>query len=170
VDAAGAARWIDANFDVPHIPKGKQRTAPIRPYVVGHEQPIELLVKSGIWAGLSPQAQRIVPVLFSFADRQDQTFLVRIGYRGIIRYSGVGSSTSVSKALKQLEEIDWLKPAPSGGGERSGAILRGVSSYLLTPFIDGLWELANGTAAQMCAEIVAECELRAEQRCARRPG
>jgi hypothetical protein len=171
VDVRAAAEWLATNFNVPRIRKGKhlQAATPARSFMVGHEQPIELLVKSGIWAGLSPQAQRIVPVLFYFAERQHQnTFLVRIAYRRIMRYSGVRSFTSMSKALKQLEEIGWLKPAPSGGSVRSGAILREVSSYVLTPFSDELCDLANGTTAEIRAEIEAERELREEQRRARR--
>jgi hypothetical protein len=169
VDVAGAARWLDANFDVPQIPKGQHldSTPPIRAYMVGHEQPIELLVKSGLWARLSAQTQRVAPALVALATRQDHdTFDVKISYRGIMRYSGVRSENSVRKALTELEEIGWLRPAPREKAE--GGVLREVGEYVLTPYSDRLWELANATTAQMRTEIQQEKELRRQQRAARK--
>jgi hypothetical protein len=170
VDAGGAARWIEANFDVPRIPKGKhlQSTAPIRPYLVGHEQPIELLIKSGLWANLSMQTQRIAPVLIELAERKEQnTFRVRISYRAIMHHSGVRSEKSVRKALTELEEIGWLSAAPRA--EKAGrGILRDVGAYLLTPYSDLVQELANAVAAEMRTEIEQERELRRQRRAARK--
>jgi hypothetical protein len=170
VDAGGAARWIEANFDVPRIPKGKhlRSTAPICPYMVGHEQPIELLIRSGIWADLSKQTQRIIPVLLALAERQEQNkFSVQISYRAIMRYSGVRSENSVRKALTELEQIGWLKSASRAENAGRG-IMRDVGAYLLTPYSDQVLELANAVAAEMRTEIERECELRRQKRAARK--
>lgn len=169
VDVAGAARWIDGHFDVPQIAK-RRHLEPNRPRRwcdVGREQPIELLVKSGIWAVLSPQAQRIAPVLLCLAvEDEHQTFRVQISNRGIMRYSGVRSFSSVIKGIRQLEEIEWLQCVP--GETRAGTELRSVSTYRLTPYSDGLMELANAMTVQNRLEIAAEREMRKWQRRTRR--
>jgi len=169
VRVAEAARWIAEHFDVPQIPKRRhlEPNQPPRWYDVGHEQPIELLVKSGIWARLSPQAQRIAPVLFGLATKEDRdTFRVQISNRAIMRYSGVKSFSSVCKAIGQLGEIEWLQCIP--GTVRAGTELRSTSTYLLTPYSDALQELANTTFVQQKQEIEAEREIRKQQRRARR--
>ena len=167
-DAAGAAQWIEKHFEVRRIPKRRhlQDARPKHWCDVGHEQPIELLVKSGIWGALSPQAQRIAPVLNCLATKADgNTFRIQISYRAIMRYSGVKSPNSVAKALKQLAEIEWLKTLPT---ESNSKVLRDSGTYILTPYSDGITELANSMAAQMRQEIEAERELRKRQRRARR--
>jgi predicted transcriptional regulator len=168
VDVAEAARWIDGHFDVPHIPKRRhlEPDRPLRWCDVGHEQPIELLVKSGVWAGLSPQAQRVAPVLLCLAAKEDRdTFRIQISDRALMRYSGVKSFSSVGKAKRQLEEIEWLECLPSDG---PGGAMRPVTTYRLTPYSDGLTELANAMAKQNRQEIAAEREMRKQQRRARR--
>ncbi len=168
VSVAEAARWIAEHFDVPQIPRRRHLEPSERRWCdVGHEQPIELLVKSGIWAQLSPQAQRIAPVLFCLATKEDRdTFRVQISNRAIMRYSGAKSFSSVSKAIRQLEEIEWLQCVP--GTARAGAELRSTGTYLLTPYSDALQELANATFVQQKQEIEAEREIRKQQRRARR--
>jgi hypothetical protein len=168
VDVAEAARWIAGHFDVPQIPKRRhlEPDRPLRWCDVGHEEPIELLVKSGVWAGLSPQAQRVAPVLLCLAAKEDRdTFRIQISDRALMRYSGVKSFSSVGKAKRQLEEIEWLECLPSDG---PGGAMRPVSAYRLTPYSDGLMELANVIAAQNREEIAAERQMRKQQRHARR--
>jgi hypothetical protein len=169
VEVAAAAAWIDGHFEVPQIAKRRhlEPNKPLRLYAVGREDPIELLVKSGIWSGLSPQAQRVAPVLLSFAEEEGRDCLrVQISNRAIMRYSGVKSFTSVSKGISQLVEIEWLIRVP--GALRSASGLPAVSSYRLTPYSNGLMELANILAAQNRNEIAAEREMRKQQRRARR--
>jgi hypothetical protein len=168
-EVAGAASWLEQNFEIRSMPKRRhlEPNQPLRWCQVGHEQPIELLVKSGIWPALSPQAQRIAPALLSLATKEERdTFRVRISNRGIMRYSGVRSFSSVSKGIRQLEEIEWLECLPSDA--LAGSVLRSVSTYRLTPYSDGLMELAQAMAAQSRKEIEAERELRKQQRRARR--
>lgn len=169
VSVGEAAGWIAEHFDVPHIPKHRHlESSPSRPcYDVGHEQPIELLVKSGIWALLSPQAQRVAPVLLCFATKEDRdTFRVQISDRALMRYSGAKSFSSVGKAKRQLEEIEWLERLPSA--PEPGGVIQSVSAYRLTPYSNGLTELANAVSAQHREEIAAEREIRKQQQRARR--
>ena len=169
VGVGEAAQWIAGHFDVPQIPKRRhlEPSSSLRWCDVGHEQPIELLVKSGIWAGLSPQAQRVAPVLLCFATKEDRdTFRVQISDRALMRYSGVKSFSSVGKAKRQLEEIEWLECLPSE--PRPGGAMRTACTYRLTPYSEGLKELANAMAAQNREEIAAEREIRKQQRRARR--
>jgi len=168
VEVAEAARWIDENFDVPQISKHRhlEPNRPRRCFDVGHEQPIELLVKSGIWAILCTQAQRIAPVLLTLASKEDhQTFRVKISNRALMRYSGVKSFSSVVKAIGQLEEIRWLEIQPDEPSQ--GAVVRNANTYVLTPFSDSLMELAQATVRQVKADVEAERELRKCQRRAR---
>jgi hypothetical protein len=97
---------------------------------------------------------------------EGETLTVQISNRAVMRYSGVRSFSSVSKAIRQLEEIEWLECLPSDA--RAGSVLRSVSTYHLTPYSDGLLELAQAMAAQSREEIEAERELRKQQRRARR--
>jgi len=140
----------------------------IRPYQVGHEKPIELLIKSGLWANLSPPTQRIVPVLLCFAEGGNEpgTLEVRISYRAIQRYSGVSSFETISTALQQLTELEWLKKLPQAN--TGTTVLRDVNIYVLTPYSDAVMEMANSMAAAFRAMVEQERELRRQQRSARR--
>jgi hypothetical protein len=170
MDVAGAVRWLRLHFELKYISRGlhlKDNHA-IRPYQVGHEQPTELLIKSGIWADLSPASQRIAPVLLCFAEhgKQPDTFEVRLGYRTIQRYSGIGSFETISNALHQLAELEWLKKLPEENIEAT--VVRNANSYVLTPYSDTLMETANSMAGANRAAIEQERELRRQQRNARR--
>lgn len=169
-DVAGAARWLEQHFKVKHIAKGrhlKDRHA-IRPYRVGFEDPIELLIKSGIWAQLKPGSQRIIPALLYLAEpgKGPDTFVAQVSYRAIQRYSGVKSFGTISKALKQLAELGWLTTLPQAKPEAN--VLRDVNTYVLTPFSDAVMEMVNTVSASFRADIEQERELRREERKARR--
>lgn len=169
-DVAGAARWLKQHFNVKHIAKGRhlKDSHTIRPYRVGFEQPIELLVKSGIWAMLNPGSQRIIPALFYLAEpgKGPDTFVAQVSYRTILRYSGVKSFETISKALKQLAELGWLSTLPQANPDAS--VLRDVNTYILTPYSDAVMEMANSMAASFRADIEQERELRRQERKARR--
>jgi hypothetical protein len=131
-DVAGAARWLEQHFKVKYIPQGQHLTDThaIRPYRVGYEGPIELLIKSGLWASLKPTPQRIIPVLLHLAERgsDSETFKVQISYRAIQRYSGVKSFGTISEALQQLAEFGWLTTLPQANPEAT--VLRDVNTCL----------------------------------------
>lgn len=169
-DVAGAVRWLRDHFELKYISTGRhlKDSHAIPPYKIGYEQPIELLVKSGLWANLEPPTQRIVPVLLYFAERgkQPNTLEVRLSYRAIQRYSGVRSFETISKALRQLEEIGWLNKVSQRKPDVSP--LREVNTYILTPHVDVVMELANATAAATRIAVAQERELRTKQRKMRR--
>jgi hypothetical protein len=83
-----------------------------------------------------------------------------------MRYSGVKSFSSVGKAKRQLEEIEWLERLPSV--PEAGGVIQSVSAYRLTPYCDGLSEFANAVAAEHREEIAAEREIRKQQQRARK--
>ena len=56
-----------------------------------------------------------------------ETGLTRMSYRRIMRYTGIGSHSTISKALKRLESIHLLKMYR---GHDSG--LRAVNAYSLS--------------------------------------
>jgi len=168
VTVADAARWLEQNFEVRRIPPRRHlaEAGERRPYQVGTEQPIELLVRSGLWARLSAPAQGIVPVLLSFAEPSGfETFQVEISYRGMMRYSGLKSFSAVSGALNQLAEIGWLRRP---GNHARGEIVRETGAYVLTPLSDAVKELGNAIFQEERQTIQAERELREEQRRHRR--
>ena len=163
VDLRAAIRWLAEHFTIKkYIAKGKHLAPrnPEHPYQVGHEQPIELLVGSGIWASLATQTQRIVPVLWKFARKAERdTFTVRLSYGAIMRYSGVCSSRSVKAAIDQLRDIGWLTVKQI----ECRPPMKPVSDYLLTPYGDEIMELANAMAVRIKAEIAMQKEIRKEQ-------
>jgi hypothetical protein len=159
-----AIRWIDSHFPgVPRVPKGKHLRDPDRHrFPVGHEDPLELIVRSGVWAKLSPPSQRILPVLRGFGERQqDRTYRLSMSYVAIMRYSGVGSYSGVSKATKELEAWRLLERVPAIG-ELSP--IRATAEYLLTPYSNEFQELANAVAGDLKAAVEAERELRRQAR------
>lgn len=128
-DLKGAIRWLEDHFQLHHKPKGKhlESRGEERPYQIGYEGPIELLIKYGIWASLAPPTRAIAPVLLAFAERAEKdTFIVTFSYRGILRNSGVRSFSSVSKAIEQLKGIGWVDfqqtKAPDGVLIRNTAV------------------------------------------------
>jgi 1-acyl-sn-glycerol-3-phosphate acyltransferase len=75
-----------------------------------------------LWARLAVPAQRIVPVLLSYAERSGLEMLkVKISYRAMMRYSGLRSFNAVSGGLRQLAEIGWLQRPGKGTRECSFA-------------------------------------------------
>jgi len=165
--ALDGALWIASRFDVPHLARGshlKHRGRVFRP--AGFEGDIGRLVQSGLWAELSAPTRSIVPVLWYFATNEQGrvVYTVTMSYRAIGRYSGVVSANAISRAIRELEEIGWLKrPA----AKAVGPIVE-TSTYVLTPESDDLMELANARAKQMRDEIEAEKQYRKGLKEARR--
>jgi hypothetical protein len=168
-----AAVWIAARFPVPYIASGKHIKEPPRIiHAAGFETALGLLIRSGLWARLSPITQRLVPVLLELAefkataasDQQDQTKSICISYRAMGRYAaskaGQTSASNISRALAELKEIGWLKPEKRAG---SGPV-RKVAAYILTPFSETVYECANATVAELNTEIAEEKKLRKQAR------
>jgi hypothetical protein len=131
---------------------------------VGQEHGLGLLVRSGLWGTFSEAARCIAPVLVAMGERQetiDPEFKVCMSYVGISRYSGVRSPNAVRKAVVELTEIGFLRPA-SAFTRRTPA--NPAATYIVTPVSDDLWENANAYAARLKQEIAAEKELRKRAR------
>jgi DNA-binding HxlR family transcriptional regulator len=163
-----AALWIAERFRVPCIGKGKHLKQPARPPVrAGFEGDIGILVFSGLWADLTMPARCIVPVLLNFADREPSknTGEVRLSYRAISRYSGVASPNAIADAIRELEEIGWLKRKKDP--QRAPNSLRVVNTYLLTPQADSVTELAEAHWKQTKEAIEGERAIRKLRRAER---
>jgi hypothetical protein len=110
VDLRDAIQWITSRYDVPAAPKGKHIEHPERwpeRFRVGTGPAGEMLVRSGIWAELTPAQRSLVLVLETFADKQ--TRKVTISYRGMMRHAGVRSQSTVSSALKRFRALRFLR-------------------------------------------------------------
>ena len=163
--AADAALWIAARFQVPCIAPRKWLSGEDRPSnPVGREQGIELLIRSGIWAGLSEPAKAIAPVLLEFGEKVDafgERRQTQVSYRKLARYSGIQSHNAIRKGLVELSDVGFLS-LPPGTAVRSPD--RRTSTYVVTPNSDALFELANAVARQTQQAVDAEIELRRHQR------
>ena len=164
-----AIRWIAQRFEVPLIPKGKHLVK-LKGHVVryGYERPIELLLRSGLWAKMSHPAQllAVVFVELKVEGQRDESWELEISYRALARYSGLKSDASVSKGLKDLAGIGWLQRQRHRTGRNRGPV-RETATYIVTPYSDSVRELANATAADMRAAIDEERQMRAEKRAQR---
>jgi hypothetical protein len=161
-----AALWIAERFDVRYLPAGRHLVQPERRICpAGFESDLGLLIRSSLWARMSPTARAVVPVLLEFADHDPRngTLTVRISYRALARYSGIASARAIAGALRELREMHWLVPVHHPREPGAGPI-RAVSTHLITPKSDQLLELANANFAQNRDDIEAERKLRAEQR------
>jgi hypothetical protein len=165
-DPGTAAKWIAAQFDVPYIPKGRHIVAPNRDrWMAGHESEIELLIRSGLWAKLSPAARQLVPVLLEFSLKDEgpgQTRSLHMSYQAMLRYSGLCSPNAISRAVGELTKLGWMERLASDG-PRTGPV-RKVNTYRLTPHSDAVREAANAVWVQTSAEIETERQLRKEKR------
>jgi len=164
IDAGEAALWISARFTVPQVTKGRHLNREVERRIVpyGREQPIELLVVSGVWAKLNPQTQRLLPALLSLAKKRNAhpVYDLEVSYAGLQRYTGIGSLSSVSKALQEAQAIGWLHRS-EGGNPGPG---QPAARYILTPFSDEVREVANAVAVEHRQEIEVQRELRRVKR------
>ena len=110
------------------------------------------------------QAETAMAKTCHFAEREDDSDLVKLSYRAISRYSGIKSRNAIAKAIQELEDLHWLiRIRP-----RSESVIRETNLYRVTPGSDELRELANAIARQHSEEIQAEQDVRAQQRAERR--
>jgi hypothetical protein len=103
VELRAAVRWIAACHPIPNIPKGKHLESKQRwpeRYRVGvGASRLDYLVRMGLWASLSPAQRSIVQVLDTFSEGDSVT----ISYRGLMRYSGIRSQSTISSAIKRFQ-------------------------------------------------------------------
>lgn len=119
VELREAAQWIAERFAVPPAKEGMHITHQERwPEVfrVGSSGlRFEVLVRSGIWASLTPCQRSLIPVLETFVD--PLTHKAIISYRGLMRYSGVRSQSTVALAIKRFRALHFLKVESSKDSE-----------------------------------------------------
>jgi hypothetical protein len=157
-----AISWITDRFPVPSIPKGshvKKREAWSPRYRASDTNSVVgTLIRSGLWCMLSHAERSILPVLSEFADRD--TGLAEISYRGLMKYSGVGSQATIAGALRHFEQMKFLQVVRT----RDIRPLRRVNRYYFT-FDDPEFQAMAAKAFQgQRAEIELEKQLRAEER------
>jgi hypothetical protein len=165
VEIRDALRWICGRYDVPSAPKDQRRLSierwspRFRVGVSGCEL-LDTVVRCGLWEDFGPSERAILPVLLVYADRSSG--LATISYRGIMRYAGIGSPTTVSKALQRFENMHILRIVR---GRDSG--LRAVNSYCVTADDPQFQEIVTEIWRRQREQIELERQLRAEAREAR---
>jgi hypothetical protein len=164
-DFPAAVAWICERFPVPQAKRGRpigQRSRWPQHYRVGASgSEFELLIRSGLWAQLSPSQRSILPVLLAFRD--SDTGLTTVSYRGLMRYAGVGSPRSISRAIWRLQALHILKVHRANGI----GVVRGCSSYHLTLDDTQFIQLLNDIYRRHRDEISHERAYRAELRSSR---
>jgi hypothetical protein len=164
IDTRRAVLWFARNFEVPCLPKGTHMAESERwhpNYRAGvRDDPLHWFVKSGVYATLSPAGKVLLPVLLSFVGDDDE---ITISYRGLMRYAGLGSTASISRALKEFQGLHILKRT---GEPRDKAcpVLRNVGQYRLTLNDADVLAFAEEIFQTAQKDIVLEREIRREAR------
>jgi hypothetical protein len=163
-----AVRWLIERFPVPSRPAGshiEKREGWFPRFHSGvNENVMTLMIRSGMWGDLTVAEQSVLAVLITFSDNQDRC--AQISYRGLMRYTGVRSRTTVARAIRRFERLRVLKI------ERLPRQLlrRGVNQYTLTIDDPRFEALVAARYQKTRQEIALEKELRAkdkkdQQRC-----
>ena len=153
-----ATNWICARWAVPSIAKNTKLSRPERwkTSPVGVSSfPLEVLVRSGVWASLSDADRAILPALFCFSENGE----VSISYRGLARYAGKTSNTTIAKALRHFEQIGLLIAVPKTSNN-----FRDVGRYRFTPDSSRFQAVVSTIGQRMRGERDAERTLRAQMR------
>ena len=159
LDFVDAVAWIASRFDVPRMPVRKPDRGERR-YLQGVTHPIDYLVRAHIFRQLSPPAQAIATAMVAFSDHAgiaDAPRHVTISYRALMRYTGIRSPNSVSKAIDELEMIGWLRPHTLRAG-----LLKTTGVYIVTPFSQSILELGHRLAKE--EQMAIEYERTAAER------
>ena len=129
-DFPAAVAWICERFAVPLGRPGKhitQRRQWNPTYRVGYSgSHMEWLVRSGLWSELTASERSVLVVFDVFTDTETND--ATISYRGIMRFAGIRSHTTVRRALRRFQQLGVLEIVRSVGGDG----FRSVNSYRLT--------------------------------------
>jgi hypothetical protein len=165
LDTFGALLWLDDLFDIPRIPKGKNlafRSKNARPHRVGVSgSPLEAIIRSGLYADMSQSEIRLLDTLTAFA--RPDTGIARLSYAGLRTYSGIRKDSTVSNALKRLENMHAVEIIRGRGGDG----LAMCNAYRLTLEDSRFVALMNECQASVGDEIEAQRRLRARLRARR---
>ena len=161
-DLMGAIQWFTSHYIVPEAPKGKHLPkvhALEHPFCIrGDWSPMELLIRTGLWAAFTPGQKAIFPVLAIFADANSES--ATISYRALMRLTNIRSHSTVSRALKRFEAIHLLQRTRKR--EQTG--LRSCGSYKLCVENPEFQELARNCYETRIAQSREERELRQKER------
>ncbi len=123
---------------------------------------LEWLTRSGFWASLTPSQRSVLVVLQAFTDSETGT--AQVSFRGIMRFAGVGSASSVAKAIKRFRRLHMLDLEGRDGSDG----FRACNSYRLTFDDPKFLASLNETYRRQQEEIFLERGFRAEERNRRR--
>jgi hypothetical protein len=157
-----ALQWITSHYEVPAVRKGghvqQQGRWPERYRVGASDSALDALIRSGIWASLTPSQRSLIPVLNTFADTE--THRVTISYRGMMRYAGVRSQSTVATALSRFRALRFLRAEARGDSDG----LRACNTYQLCFDDPDFVQLANACHLRHEEQIKQEREYRKSQR------
>ena len=161
-DFPAAVAWLCERFPVPAAKPGKhiaERRQWNPTYRVGtNSSPFEWLVRAGLWAELPASHRSILVVLDTFTDAE--TGQAVISYRGLMRYSGVRTKTTVRRALQHFLRIGLLEIEHGVGTDG----FRSVSRYKLTFDSPKFLSVVNEVHRHQQEEIELDRAFRAEER------
>jgi len=161
-DLPRAVSWLAAHFSIPTLPKGAhiKKRQDWHPNFRASDTNtvIPMLVRAGIWSTLSHAEQSILATFTAFAEQD--TGLTPLSYRGLMRYSGVGSSATVAQAIRHFEQMKIL----SVDRTRGAYPVRGVSKYRLTFDDPDFQALVSHVFQNMRDEIAYEREVQERAR------
>ncbi len=161
-DFPAAVAWISDRFPVPPGKPGKHlihRNGWHPRYRVGTSGSLfEWLVRAGLWADLPASHRSILVVLDTYTDTE--TGQATISYRGLMRYSGVRTKTTVRRALQHFLRIGLLEIEHGVGADG----FRSVSRYKLTFNSPRFLNLVNEIHRHQREEIELDRVFRAEER------
>ena len=164
-DRRTAVSWITERFPVPVLPKGSHvatREAWFPRFHSGvDESVLTLLVRSGIWSEFTSAQRSILPSIMTFSNRD--TGLTEISYRGLMRFSGVGSQATIAEAIKHFERMRILQVVRKPGG----LLFSRVNQYRLTLDDPEFQSLVMDVYKRQKEEIELEKQLREEAKKAR---
>ena len=164
-DFPAAVSWMCERFQIPAARPGKHigHRNGWHPYRAGTNGSLfEWLVRSGLWAELTPTQRSVLPALHAFTDAE--TGLAEVSYRGLMRYSGVGSPTSVAAAIKHFRRIHLLQVEPQIGSDG----FRACNRYRFTFNDPAFLGLLNEIYRDHSEAVQLERSFRAEERKRRR--
>lgn len=166
VDITSAARWIAERFEVPSLPKGKHLRSrfrwPERFRIGTSDSRLDVIMRSGIWALLTPKQHSILPALNTFTPTNETK--VKISYRGLARYANVRSHSTISAAIRRFESLHFLRKCRKSTDDG----FRDCSAYEWTLENPKFLEIADAQHNKQRAEIEAERNLRAKARANRK--
>ena len=143
-----AVSWILAGWQIPAIPANTKLRRPQR-WQSGRVGiaafPLERIVRTGFWASLDDACRAVLVALLCFLDPTSGE--ATISHRGLARYSGKASRTTITHALSRFENAGLIKVH-----RRSDGATRKVSTYQMTLESDRFQRLLTQVHERTIAE------------------